>query len=67
MQHLALFLYGLIISIINEGMNHHINDGNERRKKFYTFNFTSSSMGLLVQLPPVFNGDLLRVRFCSLS
>ena len=57
----------LISSIINEPMNQHTDDGIERCKKFYTFSLTSSSIGGVVQFPPVVSGDLYRVRFNSLS
>jgi hypothetical protein len=43
---------------IDEPTNRLINDGNERYRKIYTFNFTSSSTGVMDQFPPVFSGDL---------
>ena len=42
-----------IISIINEPMNRNIYDVVGRCKKIYTFNFTSISIGGLVQFAPV--------------
>ena len=41
--------YATIIYNIDVPMNRDINDGNDRCKKNYTFNFTSISIGGLVQ------------------
>ena len=53
------------ISIINVPVHWLIDDGD--KKQNYTRSFTSSSMGGVVQLPPVGSGDLWRVLFSSLS